>query len=163
MNLQVSQMAKNKINPEELPKEEIDDHDTVQIADTADDFDLKPWLKPDTPPDLVNRVRRIQRVSSYSGPLPPADELRRYENVLPGSADRIISLAEGALDFQREMLKESSTFSKRRLTASTIVSLSFIGASVVAIILDPAWLSIPLGIGGIATLLFRELLGRNKD
>jgi len=111
----------------------------------------------------VNRVTRIQCVSSYSGPPPPADELRRYENVLSGTADRIISLAEGAVDFQRELLKENSTFSKRRLTASTIVSLSFIGASVIAIIFDPPWLSIPLGIGGIATLAFREFLGRNKD
>lgn len=32
--------------------------------------------------------------ASYSGPLPPAEQIRQYEEVLPGSADRILSMAE---------------------------------------------------------------------
>ncbi len=35
---------------------------------------------------------RISRF--FSGPIPPADMLARYEEVLPGSADRLISMAE---------------------------------------------------------------------
>lgn len=31
---------------------------------------------------------------SFSGPLPPPEMLRKYEELLPGSADRIISIAE---------------------------------------------------------------------
>jgi len=163
VNQQASEMAKNVMSPEQSSKEETVKRDTVQMAETRDDFDIMPWLKPETPPDLVERVTRIQHVFSYSGPLPPADELRRYEDVLSGTADRIVSLAERSLDFQQELMRENTTFAKRRLTASTVVSLSFIGASVVAIIFDPAWLSIPLGLGGIATLVLREFFGRNKD
>jgi len=37
-----SEMAKSDINPEQLPKEENVNQDTVQIADTEDDFDIKP-------------------------------------------------------------------------------------------------------------------------
>lgn len=33
-------------------------------------------------------------LSQYSGPLPPSDEFQNYEEVLPGAADRIISMAE---------------------------------------------------------------------
>ncbi len=32
--------------------------------------------------------------SKYSGPLPPAEQLERYEAILPGAADRIISTME---------------------------------------------------------------------
>ena len=32
--------------------------------------------------------------SAWSGPLPPAEQIRAYEEVLPGSADRILSMAE---------------------------------------------------------------------
>jgi len=32
--------------------------------------------------------------ASYAGPLPPAEQIRAYERVLPGSADRILSMAE---------------------------------------------------------------------
>jgi len=153
----------NVIDPEDTNEEKIVNQDSVSTVNPEDEFDIKPWLKPDTPPDLVNRVTRIQRISSYSGPLPPAYELDKYEQVLPGAADRIIALAENSLDFQREAFREKSGFVKRRLTASTIVSLGLIGASVTAIILDPAWLSIPLGIGGILTLIFRELLGKSSN
>jgi uncharacterized membrane protein len=34
------------------------------------------------------------RIVAYRGPLPPAQELERYEQVAPGSADRIIRMAE---------------------------------------------------------------------
>ncbi|MEN0021263.1 MAG: DUF2335 domain-containing protein [Planctomycetota bacterium] len=32
--------------------------------------------------------------ASFSGPLPPAQELGRYDDVLPGTAERIIAMAE---------------------------------------------------------------------
>jgi len=37
----------------------------------------------------------------YSAPLPPASEFERYEKVLPGSADRIIKLAENQSSHRR--------------------------------------------------------------
>ncbi len=36
----------------------------------------------------------------YSGPIPPASEFAKYEHVLPGSADRIIAMAEASLKGQ---------------------------------------------------------------
>lgn len=38
-------------------------------------------------------IRRTEGVY-YSGPLPPAQELQRYNDILPGAADRIITMAE---------------------------------------------------------------------
>jgi len=33
-------------------------------------------------------------VSQFSGPLPPSQEMANYEEVLPGAADRILTMAE---------------------------------------------------------------------
>lgn len=43
----------------------------------------------------VNRVPRISRqVAAFSGPIPPPEFLRGYEDVLRGAADRILAMAE---------------------------------------------------------------------
>jgi uncharacterized membrane protein len=39
-------------------------------------------------------VRAAVEISRFSGPLPPPEELAKYERILPGSADRIIRMAE---------------------------------------------------------------------
>lgn len=41
----------------------------------------------------------------YSGPLPSADQMAQYENTLPGSANRIIAMAEMQNKHRREMEK----------------------------------------------------------
>lgn len=45
---------------------------------------------------------------NYSGPIPPPDIIKDYENILPGSADRIISMAEKQADHRRDIEKNSS-------------------------------------------------------
>lgn len=57
----------------------------------------------------------------YSGPIPPAEEFARYEDVLPGSADRLISMAE------REQTSIISVRSKT-LVATTLVAIVTIAA-----------------------------------
>ncbi|MCY4674945.1 MAG: hypothetical protein OXD43_14495 [Bacteroidetes bacterium] len=55
------------------------------------DRDLKQWLKPETPGEIAQRIGSIQGASiSYSGPLPPASEVAKYEEVYPGAAERIL-------------------------------------------------------------------------
>ncbi len=42
-------------------------------------------------------------ISRFSGPLPHPEDLAKYEQVLPGSADRIISMAERQADHRRNL------------------------------------------------------------
>lgn len=46
-----------------------------------------------------------QEVQQYSGPLPHPDMMRGYEELLPGSADRILTMAEKEEDHRHEMEK----------------------------------------------------------
>lgn len=66
-------------------------------------------------------ISREVREVRYSGPVPPAEEFARYEEVLPGSADRLISMAE------REQTAIVS-FRSKVLVATTLVTLVVIAA-----------------------------------
>ena len=50
----------------------------------------------------VGKAQIQAMVSTHSGPLPAVQDLSGYESVLPGSADRIIKMAETALDTRRQ-------------------------------------------------------------
>lgn len=56
-------------------------------------------MKPVSPqehknPHAVNIASQSLTYSTYSSPLPPASEIEMYEKVCPGSADRILKMAE---------------------------------------------------------------------
>ncbi len=155
-----------------MPNQEVDkptsetETSLDQVSDEGDelaeDFDLKHWLKKDTPPEVLERVTRIQRIVTYSGPLPPSSELAKYEKVQLGAADRIIAMAENVQIMERSKFQEEAGIIRRRITTSTMVSFYMITAAIVAILFDPAWLSIPLGLAGVLTLLVREWFKRIK-
>lgn len=55
----------------------------------------------------------ITKITTFSGPIPPPELLRGYEDILPGAADRIISMTEKQLDHRTSM---ESTIVNRTLT-----------------------------------------------
>ncbi len=61
-------------------------------------------------------TRRVTQVSSYSGPIPPAEEFARYEEIYPGSAKHLFSMAE------REQ-EEIVSFRNKSLIAATSVAI----------------------------------------
>ena len=126
--------------------------------------DLKQWLKPETPSEIAQRIGSIQGASiSYSGPLPPASEVAKYEEVYPGAAERIFGLAESLPKLQEKALDKQHTRSVLKTVTSALVSLSVIAVAGLAVLFDPAWLSIPLGGIGILGLLLREWFRRTRD
>lgn len=53
----------------------------------------------DLPPDVLDKLPENVRISileaaKFSGPLPPPSMYKGYEEVLPGSAERILTMAE---------------------------------------------------------------------
>ena len=81
----------DKVGDGELPSEEVDD-EAEQQAEIVE--------------HVAQRVarREIKRtLTRYSGPVPPAAEFGAYDAVLPGAADRILSMAEKALEAQIEV------------------------------------------------------------
>jgi uncharacterized membrane protein len=48
-------------------------------------------------------IKATTQSSSFSGPLPPPEMLKEYDNVLPGAADRIIKMAETQSDHRQKL------------------------------------------------------------
>lgn len=46
------------------------------------------------PSPSPEQIGLIAQQMSYSGPLPPSSEMRKYEEIAPGSAERILAMAE---------------------------------------------------------------------
>lgn len=44
--------------------------------------------------DSNKQIAAIMKGEFYIGPIPPAAELQKYENIQPGFADRILTMAE---------------------------------------------------------------------
>jgi uncharacterized membrane protein len=54
--------------------------------------------------DPNTAIAEFQRFeASYSGPLPPAEDLRKYDEVLPGAAERIMKMAEAQSGHRRDL------------------------------------------------------------
>ena len=97
-------MPPSSENPRPKPEDQNQDADSEhkKIEDENQDTDIP----------LTRQVTQV----SYSGPIPPAEEFARYEEVHPGSADRLFSMAE------REQ-EEIVSFRKNSLVVATIVAI----------------------------------------
>lgn len=97
---------------------------------------------------------RTAAMEFRSGPLPPATELARYDEILPGAAERIISMAERQAAHRQELERFAVHAEDRRSWAGLVVggvlALAFLTGSVVLGLNDQAWLG---GVLGGTTLI----------
>ena len=93
------------------------------------------------PKDSVTRVEA--RFEQFSGPIPPPSAMRGYEDVLAGSADRILSMAE------REQ-KLQMAYAILGLLFGFAAALALIALSAYIVSLGFAWQSVGVVIGSIA-------------
>ena len=89
-------------------------------------------------PDVLKEQTSGVHLSSLSAsiqqsPLPPADMFREYEMTLPGSGDRILSMAEKEqnyrINWDNESLKISASIDKRGQCFAFIIAIFCIGVS----------------------------------
>jgi uncharacterized membrane protein len=52
-----------------------------------------------------NRTMLVQQTSvqSFSGPLPPPEVLKRFDEIVPGAAERIIKMAEAQSEQRKDL------------------------------------------------------------
>jgi uncharacterized membrane protein len=54
---------------------------------------------------IVRRILATVTLTQYSGPLPQSDEIKKYEEVIPGAGNRIIKMAEKQSDHRMNIEK----------------------------------------------------------
>ncbi len=109
-------------------------------------------------------VEEYTMVRSHSGPLPPPEILRDYEACLPGSADRIISMAERSqANFHALQMRDlEGTFSEARIGqfCGLLIGLAGTLGGVWCIVTDHALAGSGISLVSLASLVAVFIKGR---
>lgn len=102
-------------------------------------------------------LRLVSFVQRYTGPMPPPELLRGYDDIVPGAAERIVRMAEQEQDFRHEVtrtgVKGGVDGIKRGQIFALIVVLIMALASVACAALDQAGVAMVLGGGTLVSLV----------
>nr|WP_302142423.1 DUF2335 domain-containing protein [uncultured Schaedlerella sp.] len=152
---------------EELGKEHID-------SQTQKEFLKEQGIEVEEPDDQhINQfIAKIQR--EYSGPIPPPNIIKGYEQVLPGSADRILKMAEKQSEHRQnmesKMIHAESRDSLLGILFAFILGIGCIIASITMVVVVPqnagaisgALIGVT-GIGSIIVAFIKSTRGRYSN
>ena len=89
--------------------------------------------------------------SEFSGPIPPPNIIKGYEEILPGSADRIIAMAETQMAhrqaMEKKMIEAESRDSLLGVLFAFLLGMGCLGAGIIMVI------SVPQSAGAISAAL----------
>lgn len=116
--------------------------------------------------ELINvlQVSRVQ--TTFSGPLPPPEDFKRYNEVLPNAADRILSMAENEQKIRSDGQTKMLANDRKRINGSIAIGASMIAVAGLATWLGYAHIALPLGLAGVVHSLIRLVLvwlGRQQN
>ncbi|MDE6535890.1 MAG: DUF2335 domain-containing protein [Muribaculaceae bacterium] len=121
-------------------------------------------------PKQRGMVIQAIKQESFKGPIPHPELLQKYENIQPGFAERMVSMAEQQLDHrikcEDKIVDGSIAESKRGQTFGLIVSLFFLGAAVLLGMYNHEWLAGGLGGGtllGLVTVFVTNKPNKSDD
>lgn len=131
----------------ERPLESIVSSDEILEDETIDQSTLTPILQ-----QQIN-----QRITFSSGPIPHPTILKGYEEVLPGSADRILSMTEKEGEHRRkietELVKNDNIRSYLGQIAGFTIAIVGLGGSIYLGINDKVWASGIMSAGTLTGLV----------
>ena len=88
---------------------------------------------------LIRKSTRLEMHKSHEGPLPAPEDFERYDQVLPGAAERILALTESTIEHRQEMdvrhLNMVERLADRFVSAALVIGLAAIAAAFVIAVL----------------------------
>lgn len=102
---------------------------------------------------LIEKVAAVVRREEFSGPIPHPSILEGYEKILPGSADRILRMAEAQVshrhDLEKSMVKTESRDSLLGILCAFALGVACLITAVIIVLIVP----------NAASAIFASLLG----
>ena len=153
--------------PRENPKELATNEKVEEVL-----AKLPEEIREKLPENFRGEITTLVEQSFFTGPLPPPDLFRQYEEIHPGSADRILKLAEKEQSIREKVVDSGSFIGKLQVSGSIIVHivlvLGFITGGIYYAEIGQPRAGVVLGGLGIAPIVLRiiELLiskGNNGD
>ena len=102
----------------------------------------------------------------FAGPIPPPSMMKQYEETLPGSADRILKMAENQSEHRQWMEKKELSFANREVHIGQMLGF-FIGAIAIVTGVYAALNGAPIpggfiGTAGVVGLVSVFVIGSNR-
>ncbi len=105
-----------------------------------------------------------QITEQFSGPVPPPGVLEQYDQIVPGSAERIIAMAEQEIDHRRnvelKIISREFREAKRGQVCALAIGTIAIIASVIISFTGAQWAASVIGGGGVVGLVSAFIFGR---
>ncbi len=102
-------------------------------------------------------TRHLITATSFAGPLPPPQILEDYNRIVPGSANRILSMAEKQADHRRHLESQITssdiTNSRVGLVFGLVIGLSGIAAATVIAIYGNPQAGVGMGLLTLGSLV----------
>lgn len=109
---------------------------------------------------------KVVHQEAYQGPLPHPDLLKKFDEVSPGAAEKIIKMAESEQSHRHEMdsqfLKEENFLKKLGLILGFIIVMSIIGSGVYLLVNDKSAQGFSLILASVVTIISPFLVNKNK-
>ena len=114
------------------------------MSDVGENKPSDPPVVQETGGSSVEVLREVRvRSTSWSGPLPAPADLQLFEEIVPGAADRILTLtekqSEHRMDLERSVVSENLKQSKLGLIAGFVLSAMVIFGGIFLIYLGHDW------------------------
>jgi len=129
---------------------------------------LKARLTELVPEPKKQEVTRVihEVVASFHGPLPPPSILRGYDEISPGAADRIISMAEREQahrhSWEQRALSAERWYSMVGLLAGWTTAMALAGGAVVAAAYDQPVVGGALAAASATGMVWKLVQGRSE-
>jgi len=105
------------------------------------------------PKAIAERLVQVTRFSveahsSFRGPLPPPEDLAKYEHTLPGAAERIFGMAESQAShrqsLEKSVVEEGQSRSNKGLWLGFIISLVVLAIGATFVLTGHDWAGVSL-------------------
>lgn len=100
-----------------------------------------------------------QKTVSFSGPLPPPHLLQQYNDIIPGSAEKIIKMAEQQAGHRMGLEKIDGNNSKKGVIFAFIIGMTGIIGAVILGLYDKEVVAVALGGGTLISLVGAFIYG----
>lgn len=106
--MNIEEQKSNTSNIHDLQENALSENsskiDDNEVSEVINDFERL------NPEQQERVIMTVQRQEAYMGPIPRPEDFEKYERILPGAADRILSMAEKQA-LHRQRLEEKAIFS----------------------------------------------------
>ncbi|GEK07503.1 DUF2335 domain-containing protein [Schleiferilactobacillus harbinensis] len=153
--------APAKVGKQDPKSDAQSTNDDQQLDRLLDNIPNAQRLPKEQQREIMLLMRSV--ASRYEGPIPPASELKKYEEALPGAADRIIKMAERQqehrMSLQSKQLDYSYTDSHLGIVLGFIIAVLVIGAGTYIAVTTSTGIGVSVIFGSLVALVGTFIYG----